>query len=300
MTDQPTTTATEDVAITVESSLAGSDFGALVDAAVDAHHAALDPIEEGRFLLLRHPVGWTITQVDRHTLADAPPFIDASLNVASVSSFIGYFETHKDETSTLWLQSAPSDSALGEVYRAATGVLDDHHPGYAPARRSHRVHLILYPTDGAARWAAAFGKRLSQADLVDLAVDGIGEIASPPGADLRDLVRDLSVARSSTAKSVLASSGGYTVEFSENVALAAGPGNAISIPDAIKLILVPWRNVDIAFALDTRLKPSVGPDGNVTFTITPIGLGDELSRAVAKVGALIAEGTGLVPYDTAR
>lgn len=159
---------------------------------------------------------------------------------------------------------------------------------------------MLYPTDGAVRWSRAFNQRLSQPDLVDLAVDGIGEIASPPGATLRDLVRDLSVARSSAAKSVLASSGGYTVEFSENVALAAGPGNAISIPDNIRLVLRPWRNVDIAFAVDARLKPTVQNDGKVNFVITPIGLGDELANAIAKVGLLIAEGTGLVPYDAAR
>lgn len=298
MTDLPTTT--ENPALPVESALAGSDFSALVDAAVDAHHAALDPIEEGRFLLLRHPVGWTITQVDRFDLAAIPPFIDIARSVASVSSFVGYFENHKDETSTIWLHAAPGDDTLGSSYLAATAVLDDDHRDHGPARRKHRMSLMLYPTDGAVRWSRAFNQRLSQPDLVDLAVDGIGEIASPPGATLRDLVRDLSVARSSAAKSVLASSGGYTVEFSENVALAAGPGNAISIPDNIRLVLRPWRNVDIAFAVDARLKPTVQNDGKVNFVITPIGLGDELANAIAKVGLLIAEGTGLVPYDAAR
>lgn len=275
------------------------EFAALVTEAAKSLMVGLEPLEAGRMLAIRHPDDWTVTTLDRHEIGERPAFVAATHVLASVDSFCRYVTAHRNgAATTVWLASG--SATLGATLVIAEAVLDDQDPtSTLVARRAHRARLTLEPTEAARRWANALGAaKLSQAQFVDLAIDGIAEIASPAGADLRDVVLDLQATRTSAARSVVPSGGAYRVAYSENVDLAAGAGSTIGLPDRIEIVVRPWRGVEHAMQLTVRVRPNVGDDGKVTFQLTCAALPDEMASAARFVGHAIESGTGITPYET--
>lgn len=276
----------------------GDEFAGLVAEVSDATIVGLDPLEVGRMLLVRHPADWTVSQFDTHQMAERPMWPALVTQHASVASFCSYVTRHKGAATTVWLASGTVH--LGATVAIAEAILDDLSPDdELVARRAHRARLLLQPTEAAVRWAKALdGRVMSQADFVDLAIDGIAEIASPAGADLRDVVRDLQATRTSAARSVVPTGGSYRVEFSENVDLVAGPGANLALPDRIEIIVKPWRGLDHAIQLTVRVRPNVNDSGRVTFTLSCAQVADEMADSARRVGALIGEATSIEPYET--
>jgi hypothetical protein len=173
-------------------------------------------------------------------------------------------------------------------------VLDDH-PTDAAANRAHRATLVLRPTTAARRWGAALAApSLSQEHLLDLVVDGIGEIASPDAAILRDLIADLHAIRQTSARSVIRSGGGATVEVADNVTLSAGTGNRVEVPPAIHIVFTPYAGIPGQLSLEVALKPTVR-DEKVTFSLHAPGLDDGLARIVGDVTVDLTAQTSIEP-----
>ena len=143
-----------------------------------------------------------MSQFDTHQMAGdrcGPALVTQH---ASVASFCSYVTRHKGAATTVWLASGTVH--LGATVAIAEAILDDLSPttSWSPAAPTRPPAVAA--DRAAVRWAKALdGRVMSQADFVDLAIDGIAEIASPAGADLRDVVRDLQATRTSAARSVV-------------------------------------------------------------------------------------------------
>lgn len=139
------------------------------------------------------------------------------------------------------------------------------------------------------------GKPIDQEAFLDLVDDGIGEIASPDGAQLRDLISDLHAIRNAEVKSVIRTGGEGAIQINENVTLHAGTGDKVTFPERMTIVLRPFASIVSTIALDLRITPKVR-DGHVSFTLSCPTLDDKLAEVLGDVAADIAERTGLNPH----
>lgn len=172
-------------------------------------------------------------------------------------------------------------------------------------RRAHKASLQLRPTVAARRWAAALACPLTQAEMVELVIDGVTEIADPPGADLRDLVRDLQAVRTSTAKSVVHTDGGFAISIGEEVQLSAGRGETVAVPEAMTVVFIPWTVLPAQqITIKVKIRPQVTNAGTVVFALEAPTLEDALNDVLAIIHTALAAnedegGTGIAPYRCA-
>jgi uncharacterized protein YfdQ (DUF2303 family) len=173
----------------------------------------------------------------------------------------------------------------------------DDHPVTATAHRAHRAVLNVRPTPAAQRWGMAIAAaRIDQEQLLDLVVDGIGEIVHPDGAQLRDLIADLHAIRTTEARSVMRTGGQASIALAENVSLHGGAGSTVEVPEQIGVTFEPFAGIATsAITLDVRVKPRVGADGKVTFALEAPSLPDEIARVVAEIAEMLTIETGIEP-----
>lgn len=284
-------------------------INAIAARAIGATIVAAEPIEVGTHgLVFRVPSGYEIKTVDVRSLEDRPRFIAGTFTFAEVASLVAYVNDFKEDGSTRAYMSDVTGRGAEAIQRSTTictYVLDDLNPDNDPAvvgRRSHKALLELRPTTAARRWAAALqADHLTQAQMVELVIDGVTEIAEPPAADLRDVVRDLQAVRNTAAKSVVHTDGGFAIEVSEEVTLHAGKGATLSVPDKMRIVFVPWTALPAQqIVVDVKIRPEVRNGGTVVFRLEAPALEDALNDVLAVLHtALSAEpehGTGIKPY----
>lgn len=209
-----------------------------------------------------------------------PDFVEHTAAFTQLASFVSYTRRHRLPESTVVYMldaAALSPESLTRDLPAARVMFDDHpaRDQTAPqgiGRRAHRAELVLRPTAAARRWGAALGHRLSQDAFLDVIADGLGEIADPAGADLRDLVSNLFTTSNVTASSVKRTGGSASVTFTENVDLRAGAGSSVSIPENLTLTFRPWSAIDADVVVHVRIKPVVADNGKVLFDLHPVDL----------------------------
>lgn len=284
-----------------------ADINAIAARAIDATIVAAAPIEVGTHgLVFRVPSGYEIQTVDLRPLEDRPRFAAGTFEFAEVASLVDYVNDFKEPGATrAWMGDVTDRgaTAIAEPSTICTYVLDDLDPcSNLTGRRSHKATLQLRPTTAARRWAKALlADCLSQTQMVELVIDGVTEIAEPPAADLRDVVRDLQAVRNTAAKSVVHTDGGFAIEVSEEVTLHAGKGATLSVPDKMRIVFVPWTALPAQqIVVDVKIRPEVRNGGTVVFRLEAPALEDALNDVLAVLHtALSAEtdsGTGIKPY----
>lgn len=277
------------------------DAASLVGEAVHHGITAAAPILVGDHgLLVRRPADWVAQVIDVRDHEDNPRERAGKFNFATVDSLIRYIERFKDETTLGYITDVTSkgvNALTSEVY-AAHYVLDDFRMDPPVANRKHQAHLVLRPTTAARRWGQAFQKKLNQLEMVELVIDGTGEIAAPDSADLRDLISDLHAIRTASAKSVVRVSGGLAVEVTDNVALHAGQGNLVTVPESITLVLQPWTAVDATITVEVKVRPIINGE-TVLFGLSAPHLEEALNDVLRTIHSDLATGTGIEPFWTA-
>jgi hypothetical protein len=215
------------------------------------------------------PGDYSVQVTDVRQYEDTPRFREGKFAFVDVESFQTYADRYRDDDSLLYgydpyssggVKMLTSDTTLASM------ILDDH-PVAAPdhvygvGRRKHEVALVLRTTPAARRWGTVLGRdTIDQEGFLDLIVDGMGEIAAPDAADLRDLVSDLHAIRSTEVQSVIRTSGETALTVADNVKLHAGPGSEVKLPEKITVVLQPWVDADEAddrVVLEVRVKPIV-------------------------------------------
>lgn len=278
----------------------------IIDQAVTNGVAASAPLNLGdHSLVVRRPADWVAEVIDVRPHEDHPRERHGSFKFATVESLVRYVNRFATPDTLGYITdvTGKGNTTLTTDLPAAWYVLDDFRPGAEEvANRKHSATLVLRPTTAARRWGAAFGQRLTQVQMVELVIDGTGEIAAPDSADLRDLVSDLHAIRTASAKSVVRVSGGLAVELAENVALHAGTGNLVQVPESITLVLQPWTAVDATITVDVKIRPNITGEA-VTFSLSAPHIEEALNEVLRTVDASLSDtqyrGTGIEPFWTA-
>ncbi len=247
-------------------------------------------------VILPTPAGWTINQLDQRDFEDLPRFRDGTFEIVGVRSLAAYVNRYKTDDTLGWIHdvNGRGSAALVADLDLAEYVIDDL-PTDSTSNRVHRATLVLRPTAQARRWGNALRSgTIDQETLLDLVVDGIAEIGEPDGATLRDLVADLHAVRNTSVRSVIRKGGGATVEVADNVALHAGTGNTVTVPETITVVLQPYASVSDVISFDIKIKPKVREE-KVWFILTAPGLDVALTKLVGTIAADLAEATGIEP-----
>lgn len=309
MTDTPTTddvteTTFLDSALATLAPLApyaSYDITAdVVAEAVSNAVAAVEPTPVGEHgLAFLVPEGWNLNVQDGRTLSASrlPEYRDLTMPFVGVRSLAAYVNRYASPDTLGYIVDVNGKGAAPLVadLEAAHYVLDDIPvPDAQTARRAHRAKLILRPTAAARRWGGALGKALSQEQMLDLVVEGITEIAAPPGADLRDLISDLHAIRTTSAKSVIRTGGQLAVEVADNVTLHAGPGNRVEVPEKLTLVLAPFAGIASTLQVDVLIKPKVIGE-TVAFVLTAPTLDQALASIIGEIAGHLTEATGIEP-----
>lgn len=272
----------------------------VVETAVRNAVTATDPVEVGEHgLAFLVPEGYTLTRLDRRELSDptVPHHRAGHFKFVGVESIAHYVNRYKTDDSLGYIRdlNGAGTSVLCTDVPIADYILDDH-PTTTTAFRDHKATLVLRPTAAARRWGAALAAAtLGQDQLLDLVVDGIAEIATPDGATLRDLVADLHAIRTTSARSVIRTGGQATVETADNVTLHGGTGNQVTIPEKITVTFQPYAGIDTHIVLDIAIKPKIGTDEKVKFTLDAPGLDEQIATTLTTVRAALDEWTEITP-----
>ena len=275
--------------------------GTALLAALAADNAVLaaEPVKVGDHgLLVRRPADWVAEVIDERASELHARNMKGARKFATVESLVRYVNRFKDENTLGYITDVTGRGAavLAADVSAAYYVIDDwHRLDEQPMNRDHAASLVLRPTTAARRWAAA----LTQ----PLIIDGVGEIANPAAADLRDLISDLHAIRNSSAKSVIRTGGGLAVEVNENVSLHAGTGNLVEVPDTLTLVLQPWTAVDATITVEVKIRPTVNAGEQVSFRLSAPHLEEALNEVLRTIHADLSDteaaGTGIEPFWTA-
>lgn len=294
--------------------------GELVRDAVKNGHAAVAPREVGDHgLAFLVPYGYEVTTVNITDFEDEDrlaTFRTCSAKFVGVDSLARYVARYQTDDTLAYIRDVYGRGAamLKSDTDAATVIIDDHPMNLdSPAakgsqdmlfgdaegpvgRRAHTAVLVLRPTAAAQRWGAVLGGAIDQETFLNLVDDGIGEIAAPDAAVLRDLISDLHAIRNSEVKSVVRTGGQGAIQVNENVSLHAGTGTLVEFPERMTIVLQPFAAIPSRVTLELRVAPKVAPDGKVKFTLSCATLDDKLAEILGDVAADIAERTGLNPH----
>lgn len=213
---------------------------------------AAEPVELGDHgLAMALPPGFNMQTFDVRQWEQRPRQITHTVKLTSIESFATYFQAHAVSgfTRLYAIDESARDLTLKADRKVAMAVFDDHGGAIEDERfprvglRQHVAELVLRPTVPALRWADVLtvdGVSMTQDGLLELIDDGIGEIADPDAAVLRDLVADLHAVRTTGVQSVRRTGGDAAITLSENVALRAGAGNQLAVPEQLTVSLIPW------------------------------------------------------------
>lgn len=307
--DTPATLELGDVGAfgTIRGLTSLSGAAPVVDQAIEQAVTAAEPIPVGDHGLAFRLGTSTLQVVDVRQHEDEPrlpSFITAHPKFVGVRSLAGYVVRHIDPITTVaYVHDVYGKGAallLSDTV-AAFIVLDDHprHGEFVAVgpdvgRRAHAADLVLRPTAAAHRWGKALtAATIGQDEFLDLVVDGITEIAEPDGALLRDLIADLHAIRSTEVRSVMRTGGQGSIELAENVKLHAGPGDEVTFPEWLTIVLQPFAGVADFVTLKVAVKPTVGNDNRVRFGLHCGEIDDRLATVIASVADDITVQTGL-------
>lgn len=283
----------------------------LVREAIANGIATIAPVPVGDHgMIFRTATGGVALELDVRCFEDEPrlaTFRSGTFPFVGVPSLAGYLDRYQTPDTIAYvidvyghgLQMLTQDTKIAKV------VIDDHPANEQiidaeVGRRAHTAELVLRPTAAARRWGAALAaSSLSQEQFLDLIVDGVGEIASPDSADLRDLVQDLHAIRQTEVKSVVRTGGEGSITLAQNVKLHAGQGNEVTFPEQMTLVLDPFAGVAETIQLVVRIAPKVR-ETTVVFSLTASTLDDQLARLVGSIADDLQLRTGLAPLWTPR
>jgi len=152
-----------------------------------------------------------------------------------------------------------------------------------PGWGDFRAEIVFRFTPQWKKWKAIDGKMLPQVAFAEFIEENIGDIVSPPGADMMEIAQDLSVKRSVDFKSgVRLQDGRLQFQNIENIEAQVGSGQ-IGIPQSITLGLAPVYGLP-PFKIDARLRYRV-EGGKLT-------LGIKLQRVEDIMAAVVNDMVG--------
>lgn len=294
MSDTPTTIPTTNTGELIEV-----DAG-VVATAIENGILAQEPIQVGDHTLAQPlPAGWQLHTIDQRDSEDYPRQRVGEFPFVLIRSLGQYVDRYKTDDTLGYLKdvNGVGPKILVEDLRLARYVLDDF-PTDSTANRVHVAQLVLRPTAQARRWGNALLHIQNQEQMLDLIDDGIGEIAKPAAADLRELIADLHAIRTTEAQSVIRTGGKASITVADNVDLHGGKGTEIAVPEKMTILFQPFASTADTIVLDVKIKPIISDRGKVSFFLSAPALDSVMTKLVGDIAAELAEATGIDPFWT--
>lgn len=143
----------------------------------------------------------------------------------------------------------------------------DYHAPDGAAFCDHAATLKLSRSVEWAAWSAIHGKMMDQQDFARFIEENAADIASPEGADLLEIVKDLQAVRGANFKKVVRTSGDIeSFEYAENTE-ARAKGGTVEVPTKFKLD-IPVYFGEPNVGLFAFLRWKLMPDGNLTLGVS--------------------------------
>lgn len=131
---------------------------------------------------------------------DVPPVAAGAVQVATVGSFVEYFNHYKLEV------GARYESVVFIHRDHVVGVIDYHRakvdaPKTLPGGKRHTVIFKPEPSPAWVKWSAINRQGMSQQQFAAFLEDNLGDVVEPAGADLLEMINIIAVDESVTLRS---------------------------------------------------------------------------------------------------
>lgn len=211
----------------------------------------------------------------------APVSIRGDLGVYDATSFINYVQKFKDADTVIFAD---------KVNRSFTAVLDYH--GVDKARWGrHRAVLAARQTEAWKRWVEADGKRMNQADMAQFIEDNIPDIASPPGAELVEVARNLEAKKDVTFLSTQRPQNGSVNFHYQETVQGSMRGGDLAIPEQFILGLTPFEGCS-PYKVTARLRYRIEAGGKLAIWFDLLRVEDIVEEAFKEITEDVTGGVG--------
>jgi uncharacterized protein YfdQ (DUF2303 family) len=202
-----------------------------------------------------------------------------------------YADIDKGEIVAVFDDHMPSaemdDSALSTA-------LAKREPPLAAGWREHRAVWNAQQSDAWKAWAAIDGKPISQAAFLELLEDRRGDVVEPVGAELMEIVRDLSGRADVTwRQAVDLQTGAVRMQYEESVQASSTRGGELVVPKQLGLAIEVYRGSKVV-ELTCRLRYRVSA-GKLTLGVVLDRRREVEEEAFRGALARLVEGLGPVP-----
>lgn len=267
------------------------DIKQVIDAArIGSSPQVLLDTGRSKIIFVPHGAGGvsTITEHDYEKTLPFPVRKRGAVAVYDVSSFNQLLSDNKDGGN---ITIYADHTALSPI----VAVMNGHGSG-GPGWGDFRISLEFRLTNEWQRWESINGKMMAQVDFAEFIEENIADIATPPGAEMLEIVQYLTMTKSVNFKSAIRLSDGQTQFRNEESVETKVRASEAVIPPMLTLGLVPMVGLP-AYAVQARFRYRLS-DGRLTLGVRMERLDvlkrqivtDVIDSIVAPDGAAIVNG----------
>lgn len=244
--------------------------------------AAGKTFEIGGVTHIMRPNNCELTNMEKSL--PAPARIRALVGLRDLDSFLAYVAGYKLPASKIFV--ATNSDGL-----KATAIFDYPASATETAWGSHRVLLATQFSAEWLRWRTDNDTYMSQKDFAEFIETNALQFASPSGADMLTMARDIEVKQNVEWRGTVRTENGDTSINYVNTS-KAGAGD-IEVPALFTIGIRPFHN-GATYKLDARLRVSLD-DGTLTLKYELLRTEELLEQVMQDIIANIAGSTGIAP-----
>lgn len=177
---------------------------------------------------------WSVEVMDFEQYQPHPRRARGAVRVRTVASLIDYVKRHQDGGTIAFVDDA-----------GAIRVVLNHHAGAGASAGwgDHTVTLERERTTAFAAWLARDGRDMAQEEFAAFLDRRMGEIITPPGAELMEVAAFFQATKSVAFTSGRAQhNGAITLNYTESISESGGRDGNITVPQAFTLLLRPYKD----------------------------------------------------------
>lgn len=227
----------------VNTSTEAGQIAALVEKALKGEPQIITTDQGGQLLILPEGYKYETITPDNGEKTLLPDHITARVTLQTVESLVTYLAKYHGAETTLFADIADS-TIVGAI---------DYHGKDKAALIHHKAVLALPYSIEFKTWLDIDGKHMSQLDFARFLEENSDDIASPSGADLLEIVRDMqAVVIENTKATVRTNSDNVDFEFAATTDTRSA-GGKFEVPKSFKLF-IPIYFGEQAVPMEARLR----------------------------------------------
>lgn len=224
-----------------------------VGAAFEAGAASATPIPvlhvSDQDLFVMAPKGWQPVRLDVDDVRANPRWAVAHPTFDDQGSFAAYCARYWEEGASLIFATRAG------AMRAIFDYHESESAGGTPGRGDHTARFTPRFTRSWNAWTGADDVDMSQSEFLQFLEERIGDIASPDGAELQEVIRFFTVKSAvgfSSAQNL--TNGTVQLTWTEDAEAGGGAGGQQQVPTGFTVMLKPFMDRPETFAAQVRLR----------------------------------------------